>query len=193
MNIKHALAYCFLCVCGIVHAQTNAMDVADAALSITNNTIRYVAGYVKIPYPNGDVPADTGVCTDVVVRAYRLLGIDLQKEVHEDMLANFSLYSKKWRLKRADSNIDHRRVPNLMVFFKRKGVEKPITKNAENYIPGDIVCWKLFSGATHIGIVAKPKTADGKRHQIVHNIGGGQMLTDCLFSYTIIGHYRYPK
>ena len=141
----------------------------------------------------GDVPADKGVCTDVVIRAYRKVGIDLQKEVHEDMTANFNKYPKKWELKHPNTSIDHRRVPNLMVFFARHGKIKPITDNPDDYLPGDIVCWNLGGAITHIGLVVNKKSADSKRNLIVHNIGGGQVLADCLFEFKIIGHYRYGK
>jgi uncharacterized protein YijF (DUF1287 family) len=109
------------------------------------------------------VPSDKGVCTDVVIRAYRQLNIDLQKEVHEDMQANFALYPKAWRMSHTDKNIDHRRVPNLMTFFKRKGETKTISENAKDYLPGDIVCWNLGGAITHIGLVVAKKSADGKR------------------------------
>ena len=129
----------------------------------------------------------------VVVRAYRKMGIDLQKEVHEDMKANFEKYPKIWKLRSTDRNIDHRRVPNLMVFFARHGTVKKISSSAEDYLPGDIVCWNLEGGATHIGIVVNKKSKDKKRYLIVHNIGQGQVVEDCLFDYKIIGHYRYKK
>lgn len=172
-----------------------SMRLCKAALELTKDKVRYDPAYVKIPYPNGDVPEGTGVCTDVVIRAYRKLGIDLQKEVHEDMKANFSLYpnQKRWGLKSTDTNIDHRRVPNLQVFFSRKGVVKPITDNPDNYLPGDLVTWDLGGGLTHIGIVVDVKSQDGLRPGIVHNIGGGQVLQDCLFSFKITGHYSYQK
>lgn len=153
----------------------------------------YDPGYYSINYPNGDIPADRGVCTDVIIRAYRKLGIDLQKEVHEDIKANFNLYPQIWGLTKPDKNIDHRRVPNLMVFFTRHGQVKDITNNSEDYIPGDIVCWDLAKGITHIGFVVNKKSSDGKRPKIVHNIGGGQVLADCLFDFKITGHYRYEK
>ena len=165
--------------------------LADSALTLTYQQVQYDPAYFKISYPNGDVPADKGVCTDVVIRAYRKLSIDLQKEVHLDMKANFSLYPQKWGLKSPDPNIDHRRVPNLMTFFRRKGTSLPISDKAADYRPGDIVCWNLGGGVTHIGIVSKKSTSDGKRHLIIHNIGNGQVLEDCLFSFKIIGHYRY--
>ncbi len=139
------------------------------------------------------MPKEKGVCTDVIIRAYRKLNIDLQKEVHEDMRSNFSKYPKIWGLQRTDKNIDHRRVPNLMVFFERFGETKPISNKSEDYKPGDIVCWNLGGAITHIGIVSNKKSSDGKRHLIVHNIGAGQVLQDCLFDYKVIGHYRYTK
>jgi len=166
-------------------------NLSDAAQELTQQKVIYDPSYTRISYPNGDVPADRGVCTDVVIRAYRKLGTDLQKEVHEDMRDHFSLYPRNWHLSAPDKNIDHRRVPNLMVFFKRFGEVKPITDRAGDYLPGDIVCWSLGGGATHIGIVVNKKSTDGKRPLIVHNIGAGQVLADCLFDYTIIAHYRY--
>lgn len=168
-----------------------ALKLSDAAISLTKDKVVYDPAYFRIAYPNGDVPADKGVCTDVVIRAYRKLGTDLQKEVHEDMKANFKLYPKNWGMKTTDRNIDHRRVYNLMVFFKRKGSVKPMTKNAEDYKPGDIVCWNLSGGMSHIGLVINKKSADGKRYLIVHNIGAGQVIEDVLFAWKIIGHYTY--
>lgn len=165
----------------------------DAAIFLTTKKVVYDPGYYKIDYPNGDIPDGKGVCTDVVIRAYRNLGIDLQKEVHEDMKKNFHLYPKNWGLKSPDKNIDHRRVPNLMVFFSRFGKTLPISQKPSDYSPGDIVCWDLGNGVTHIGIVVNQKSKDEKRNLIVHNIGAGQVLEDCLFSYKIIGHYRYGK
>ena len=165
--------------------------LSDAATELTKQKVVYDPTYFTIAYPNGDVPGDKGVCTDAVIRAYRKLGIDLQKEVHEDMNANFQKYPKTWGLKYPDKNIDHRRVPNLMVFFTRYGQVKPLTNKSEDYIPGQIVCWNLGGAVTHIGLVVNIKSADGKRYLVVHNIGGGQVLADCLFEYKIIGHYTY--
>ena len=176
---------------GVFQAQENKLSTAG--LELTAQKVTYDPSYFSISYPNGDVPANKGVCTDVVIRAYRKLGIDLQKEVHEDMVKNFSLYPKIWGLKRTDKNIDHRRVPNLMTFFSRKGITKPKKKNPKDYIPGDIVCWNLQGGITHIGIVVNKKSKDGLRYMIVHNIGAGQVLEDCLFDFKIIGHYRYKN
>lgn len=129
----------------------------------------------------------------MIIRAYRKLGVDLQKEVHEDMRANFKLYPKNWGLTKTDKNIDHRRVPNLMNYFSRHGTVKPITLKPSDYNPGDIVAWNLGGGITHIGIVVDKKSEDGQRYMIVHNIGNGQELSDCLFTYKIIGHYSYQK
>jgi len=168
-----------------------AEQLSNAAIELTKQKVEYYPGYIRIAYPNGDVPPNKGVCTDVIIRAYRKLGIDLQKEVHEDMVKNFHLYPKNWGLKKTDTNIDHRRVPNLMVYFKRFGLVKPITQDPNDYKPGDIVCWNLGGGITHIGIVVNKKSADGLRYLIVHNIGAGQVLEDCLFSFKIIGHYTY--
>ena len=175
-------------------AQTDFFTkLSESALSLTQNKVTYDPKYYSITYPNGDIPSDRGVCTDVVIRAYRKLGIDLQKEIHEDMKTNFALYPKIWGLKTTDKNIDHRRVPNLMTFFERHNAKLSITRNANDYKPGDIVCWNLGGAITHIGIVVDQKSQDGKRNLIVHNIGGGQVLADCLFEYKIIGHYRYQK
>jgi uncharacterized protein YijF (DUF1287 family) len=169
------------------------LKLAQEAKKLTNDQVTYDPQYFKIAYPNGDVPANKGVCTDVVIRAYRKLGIDLQQLVHEDMKANFGLYPKNWGLKSTDKNIDHRRVPNLMVFFERKGQKLNISNDAKNYLPGDIVCWNLGGGITHIGIVSNQFTDDKKRFKIIHNVGAGQVLEDFLFNYKIIGHYRFGK
>lgn len=164
-----------------------------AAVERTHHSVRYISEYVRIPYPGGDVPADTGVCTDEIIRAYRAVGIDLQKEVHEDMLRNFAAYpnQRRWHLDHPDSNIDHRRVPNLMVFFARKGKSLPITQHSEDYAPGDLVTWDLGRNVPHIGIVVDQKSRWSGRHLIVHNIGAGPKMEDVLFDWKITGHYRY--
>ncbi|WP_397446667.1 DUF1287 domain-containing protein [Polaribacter sp. R77954] len=185
--------FIFLFLIFFQHSFSQDDKLSVAALSLTKDKVTYDPSYFSIDYPNGDVPKDKGVCTDVIIRAFRKLGIDLQKEVHEDMKNNFSFYPKIWGLKRTDKHIDHRRVPNLMTFFARKGTVKPMTKNPKDYTPGDIVCWNLGGAITHTGIVVNRKSTDGKRYLIVHNIGSGQVLEDCLFSFTIIGHYRYIK
>ena len=177
----------------IENPKSFAEKLSNAALSIIDPDVIYTPAYVGIKYPNGDVPAKTGVCTDVIIRAYRKLGIDLQKEVHEDMKANFVLDPKTWGLKSTDKNIDHRRVPNLEVFFGRKGEKLKVTQNASEYETGDLVTWMINGKMPHIGIVTHKKSADGKRNLIVHNVGGGQVLEDCLFSWEIVGHFRYEK
>lgn len=198
-NAKRSLLVFFILSAFFACAQESFYDRLGAqALEQTKKEVVYDAAYCVIKYPGGDVPEGKGVCTDVVIRSYRGLGIDLQKEVHEDMKKNFSLYPKYWKLKKPDPNIDHRRVPNLMVFFKRFGTSLPVTNKAEDYKPGDLVCWNLQNkksdqGITHIGIVTNVKSADGKRYKIVHNIGGGNKLEDMLFDYVIIGHFRYKK
>lgn len=187
---KFSVAVLLLVVLDL-QAQSFYQDLCAAALELTNQEVRYDPAYFSISYPNGDVPSDRGVCTDVIIRAYREVGIDLQKEVHEDMKANFNLYPNIWGLTSTDTNIDHRRVPNLMTYFNRHGITKAITSNPEDYLPGDIVCWNLGGATTHIGIVVNEKSSNGERHLMVHNIGRGQVLEDCLFSYRIIGHYRF--
>src|SRR5881394_2434627 len=164
-----------------------------AAIERTHHPVRYISDYVAIPYPGGDVPEDTGVCTDEVIRSYRAVGIDLQKEVHEDMEKNFSAYprQRRWLASPPDTNIDHRRVPNLMVFFSRKGESLAATENPADYLPGDIVTWDLGGNVPHIGIVVDAKSAQGGRHLIVHNIGQGPRREDVLFAWKITGHYRY--
>jgi uncharacterized protein YijF (DUF1287 family) len=164
-----------------------------AAIERTNHSVKYVSAYVHLDYPGGDVPADTGVCSDEIIRAYRAVGVDLQKEVHEDMLKNWSEYppKAKWHQTQPDANIDHRRVPNLMVFFSRKGESLPISLRAEDYSPGDIVTWDLGGNVPHIGILVNVKSAENGRFLIVHNIGEGPKMEDVLFSWKTTGHYRY--
>jgi len=186
-----ALLVLFLTVYGQSEAKLIAEELASAALLLTEQEVFYDPSYYAIYYPNGDVPADRGVCSDVVIRAYRELGIDLQKEVHEDMLTHFGLYPDIWGLSRPDANIDHRRVPNLMKYFERHGREMPITNSPADYQPGDIVCWNLGGAITHIGIIVNIRSPEGSRPMVVHNIGSGQVLEDCLFDYRIIGHYIY--
>lgn len=168
-------------------------QLADSAYTLTLQPVVYDPSYFAIEYPNGDIPEGKGVCTDVVIRAYRKMGIDLQKEIHEDMRTNFNLYPNIWGLTTPDKNIDHRRVPNLMVYFNRYGTEINITEYPEDYHAGDIVCWNLGGGITHIGIVSNKRSGDGIRPMIIHNIGAGQVLADCLFDFKIIGHYQYKK
>ncbi len=164
----------------------------ESAVEQTTLTKTYDLAYVVIPYPMGDVPMEKGVCTDVVIRAFRRAGVDLQKAVHEDMRKNFSVYPKKWNLPKPDTNIDHRRVPNLQTFFTRQGKSLAITDEAENYHPGDVVAWDLDGkGMTHTGLVSNFWSETTKRYLIVHNIGGGTQAEDRIFDWKIIGHYRY--
>ena len=158
-----------------------------------SHSVTYDGRYLRIDYPNGDVPSDIGVCTDVVIRAYRSLSIDLQQLVHEDMKANFEQYPSKriWGLSRPDTNIDHRRVPNMQVFFERNGLSLPLSTKKEDFLPGDIVTWMLPSNLPHIGIVVDEKSTRTRNHMIVHNIGRGPKLDDILFSYEMTGHYRF--
>ncbi|PID45061.1 MAG: DUF1287 domain-containing protein [Proteobacteria bacterium] len=176
---------------------TFAEELAQAALARTMHQVRYDGRYIKIAYPMGDVPADIGVCTDVVIRAYRELGIDLQQEVHEDIRRHFPKYPsrKRWGLRKPDTNIDHRRVYNLQTFFDRKGESLPITDDPTNYKPGDLVTWQVSPKLPHIGVVlAQISVADPRRHLIAHNIGNGPVIDDMLFDFKITGHYRYhPK
>lgn len=152
-------------------------------------TLSYDPAYRRLSYPGGDVPMATGVCTDVVIRALRQQGLDLQETVHRDMRAHFSLYPKNWGLSRPDSNIDHRRVPNLMTWFSRQGWSLPVKQDAAAYRAGDIVTWDLGRGLTHIGIVSDRQTPSGTP-LILHNIGRGTQEEDILFAYRITGHYR---
>lgn len=165
--------------------------ISDAALSLTADRVSYDPAYFKISYPGGDVPEDRGVCTDVVIRTFRKIGIDLQRLVHEDMMKRWHEYPRLWGLPGPDRNIDHRRVPNLMEFFSHYGEVKNGGNNANAYLPGDIVAWRLGNGRTHIGMVVNRLSNDSRRHLVVHNIGAGQVLEDCLFSFEVIGHYYF--
>lgn len=191
MKTRILFVAAILYACGVSAQEDFFKRLSSAAIELTHQRVEYDPQYFSISYPNGDIPAGKGVCTDVIIRAYRKMGIDLQKEVHEDMKAHFSQYPKLWGLKTTDKNIDHRRVPNLMKYFSRKGTVKKITHSPADYVAGDIVCWNLGGAVTHIGVVVDRKSSDGMRNMIVHNIGGGQVLEDVLFSYKIIGHYSF--
>jgi uncharacterized protein YijF (DUF1287 family) len=176
----------------LAHAQppeiTQVLKAAHAQVGVT----RYYDGsYVRLAYPGGDVPADRGVCTDVVIRAYRAAGLDLQREVHEDMRAHFAAYPQLWGLSRPDRNIDHRRVPNLETWLRRAGHALPVGTDAAAYRPGDLVSWRLPNGLPHIGVVSDRRTSDGSdRPLIVHNIGAGARVEDVLFAWPPVGHFR---
>jgi uncharacterized protein YijF (DUF1287 family) len=181
------------CLSFTAESKVSSLSIAKASMERTKHTIIYDPTYFQIAYPMGDIPADRGVCTDVLIRSYRALGIDLQKLVHEDMKKNFHQYPKIWGLKKPDKNIDHRRVPNLQIFFKKFGEDLPITENGNDYQPGDIIAWNIGTTQfiSHIGIVSDQKISGKNRYKIVHNIGEGPKCEDVLFSYPIIGHYRY--
>lgn len=175
-----------------------AMDVSpqlkqlvESAIDQSRVTTGYDPAYVDIDYPGGDVPLETGVCSDVVVRAFRKAGIDLQKEIHDDMGRAWSAYPKKWGASRPDPNIDHRRVLHLMTYLARRGKSLPVTTNRDDYLPGDIVAWDLSTGVEHIGIVVNMWSETGRGYMIVHNIGAGARSEDVLLNWKITGHYRY--
>jgi uncharacterized protein len=191
------MAGILLCLFAYAAAQVQAprgVSLVQAAIERTHQTVRYDGRYIVIAYPGGDVPAEIGVCTDVVIRAYRRIGIDLQELVHMDMKADFSAYPSKriWGLAKPDPNIDHRRVPNLQKFFSKKGRSLPVTRAAADYQPGDLVTWMLPGNLPHIGIVTDRICPETRRPMIVHNIGRGPVLEEMLFLYSITGHYRYP-
>lgn len=173
-------------------AVSAAQRLVEAAVERTGHRVAYDGSYRALAYPGGDVPGDIGVCTDVVIRAYRSgLGIDLQKEVHEDMTRAFAKYPRIWGLGRPDRNIDHRRVPNLEAFFTRHGRSLPVTGDPDDYAPGHLVSWRLPGNLPHIGIVTDRRSPDGTRPLIAHNIGRGPRLEDMLFDYPISGHFLY--
>jgi uncharacterized protein len=167
--------------------------VVQGAAEQTLYTRIYDPAYVKLAYPGGGPPLDRGVCSDVIVRAFRAAGVDLQKEIHEDMVRNFAAYPHRWHATGPDTNIDHRRVPNLMTFFTRKGASLRVTADAADYAPGDVVAWDLGGGLLHVGLVGDERAPDTRRYEIVHNIGAGARREDVLFSWRLIGHYRYFK
>lgn len=192
------VAVALLCCCLLIAHPARPQPPHDfveslvaSAMERLSHRVIYDGSYRSIDYPGGDVPDNVGVCTDLVVRAYRGVGIDLQQLVHEDMRDNFADYPPNWGLTAPDPNIDHRRVPNLQAFFTRYGQSLTVSQDAGDYLPGDIVSWRLPSNLPHIGIVAERRSADGERPLIIHNIGAGPALDDILFAYEITGHYRY--
>ena len=189
--ISVAILFCCFSYNGI--ANSFSKDIHAALIERTKHRVTYDGSYVSIPYPNGDVPKDTGVCTDVVIRAYRGIGTDLQQLVHEDMQSAFSDYPSKriWGLKKTDKNIDHRRVPNLQTFFSKYGVVLERSNNPDAYKTGDIVTWMLPGNLPHIGMVIDERDPNSGNPLIVHNIGLGPQAEDMLFNYQITGHYRY--
>ena len=162
-----------------------------AAVAQTTAHVTYDGSYRRIAYPGGDVPPHIGVCTDLVVRAYRAVGVDLQERVHEDMKAAFASYPHSWVLSQPDSNIDHRRVPNLQTYFRRRGAERAISAEGRDYLAGDLVTWRLPGNVPHIGLVTDRRSPDGQRPLMAHNIGRGPEVEDMLFAFPVTGHYRY--
>jgi len=188
--MKHCI-WVLLLLTQFAAAEEWRKQLVEAAREQTRHRVVYDGAYQRIAYPMGDVAADRGVCTDVVIRAYRQLGLDLQQQVHEDMKAHFNLYPKLWGLARPDTNIDHRRVPNLQTYFKRWGKSLPVSPLPENFLPGDLVTWMLPGNLPHIGIVSDRTLADGKTPLIIHNIGAGPREEDALHVAPITGHYRF--
>ena len=197
MNMRLLFILSTFLICTHINAgttpSTQATQLVEAAIERTTHTVRYDGRYVAIDYPNGDVPPNIGVCTDVIIRSYRKLNIDLQRLVHEDMKQHFDLYPSRtvWGLTKTDRNIDHRRLPNLQVFFSRFGKALPISAQPGDYQPGDLVTWMLPGNLPHIGIVTDRIHSQSGNPLIAHNIGAGPQLQDMLFSYPITGHYRY--
>lgn len=173
------------------NASFELRQLVESAIAQSTVTTGYDPSYVGLAYPNGDVPMETGVCSDVVVRAFRKAGIDLQKEIHEDMGRAWSVYPNKWGAGGTDSNIDHRRVLNLTTYFDRQGKSLSITTNANDFLPGDVVSWDLGNNVDHIGIVVNRWSDSTGGYMVVHNIGAGARVQDVLFAWKITGHYRY--
>jgi len=194
MKIHFALSTAALWLLCSIPARADAdriQQLVDAAVAQTTQQVIYDGSYRRIAYPGGDVPLNRGVCTDVIIRAYRAIGIDLQERVHEDMRVAFGAYPKAWGMSRPDSNIDHRRVPNLQTFLRRQHAALPVESAAGAYQAGDLVTWMLPGNLPHIGIVASRRSEDGARPLVVHNIGRGPQLEDMLFRYPITGHFRF--
>jgi len=179
-------------VSSVLLAGVPGQDLVNTAKTQIGVTRYYDSRYQRLTYPGGDVPIDRGVCTDVIIRAYRKFGVDLQVLVHQDMTSAWGEYPNLWHSKATDKSIDHRRVPNLATFFKRHGISIPLGKDPNSFLPGDIVTWQLSSGVPHIGMVSNERSKAGVP-LVIHNIGWGTMLEDRLFDFKITGHYRYPK
>ena len=187
--MKKAFYTLLMAVCATAAlGQDGPLDLAKGAEAQVGVTLVYDPSYVRLRYPGGDVPPERGVCADVVVRAFRRIGIDLQARVHEDIARHFGDYPHLWSLRRPDSNIDHRRVPNLMKYFQRQG--KGLAISAP-YQPGDVVAWRLPNGLYHIGVLSQRRAPDGNHNLVVHNIGQGARTEDVLHAFDIIGHYRW--
>jgi len=195
-SLLHRLVFAFVMACAVSsYAEPWTFEPAKLVATARQQvgvTISYDPVYRVLSYPGGDVPMETGVCSDVVIRALRGLTIDLQKEVHEDMAVHFSAYPHEWGLSKPDKNIDHRRVPNLKAFFKRRGCELSVSKQPDDYHAGDVVTWNVCGSLPHIGIVSDRKTESGVP-LVIHNIGRGTQEEDILFQYPVTGHYRIAK
>ena len=189
--MRRALLGFLLVIADTGHAAADqAQDLVAAARAQVGVTLAYDPSYQRIAYPMGDVPLERGVCSDVVVRAFRGVGVDLQAELHDDMKRHFTAYPRIWGLRKTDANIDHRRVPNLATWFTRQSYDLHVTDTAADYQPGDVVAWVLGNGRPHIGIVSDRLSPDGARPLMIHNIGGGAQEEDVLFGWRITGHYR---
>ncbi len=165
-------------------------QLAKAAMAQVGVTTSYESAYMHLDYPGGDVAADTGMCADVVVRAFRAIRLDLQRAIQEDMSAHLEEYPQPFGLARPDANIDHRRVNNLQTYFARRGMRLPVSMDGSEYLPGDVVTWTV-AGYPHVGIVSTEPALCRTRYQIAHNIGGGVRVEDVLFRFEITGHYRW--
>jgi uncharacterized protein YijF (DUF1287 family) len=176
-------------------ANLGVADVAESLVSAararTQVAVTYDGAYQKLEYPGGDVDNNIGVCTDLIIRSYRQLGVDLQQLVHEDMQASFNTYPAHWGLEKPDPNIDHRRVPNLATFFGRQGQRLPVSDNPSDFQAGDIVTWTLQGRLPHIGLVSNTRVPGTHRPLVIHNVGAGPKEEDRLFAYPMTGHYRY--
>ena len=176
----------------LFEAEAWAIKLIEAAETQVGLTTVYDPAYRRLAYPMGDVPMQRGVCTDVVIRAYRAaFGIDLQKLVHEDMKTAFASYPTIWGLRRPDRNIDHRRVPNLERFLKRQGADLPVTRDGADYKPGDLVSQRLPGNLPHLAIVTNRRAKSGNHALVIHNIGSGTRIEDRLFDFRISGHFRF--
>lgn len=195
MNTRIPLFLFFVSLSMLAHGQGTFYErLSQAAVDLTRQEVEYDPGYFVIAYPNGDIPENKGICTDVLIRAYRKVGIDLQKEIHEDMVSNIKRYTKVFRkAPKPDTNMDHRKVENMMTFFEYHAIKGPITSNPRDFVPGDIVCWDLGKGIRHIGLVSNVKQPKTDRYMVVNNIGKGQTLSDILFAFKMVGHYQYEK
>ncbi len=190
MRVLLAIGFCLFAAVPAAGDTVSALDLVTAARSQIGVTLIYDPSYQRIAYPMGDVPPERGVCSDVVIRAFRAVGVDLQQEVHRDMKPHFAAYPQAWGLSAPDSNIDHRRVPNLATWFERRGYALPASNDPAAYEPGDVVARVLGNGRPHIGIVSDQRSEVGIRPLVIHNIGWGAQEEDVLFEYRITGHFR---